>query len=73
MRYHKRDSFFEENRSCAVIRELVKDDAILSQACEKATAQDAPIAEDLVETLIAHEDAACLAANQIGELKAIVA
>lgn len=56
-----------------MIRDIVKDDAILSQVCEAATAQDAPIAEDLVETLLANEEAACLAANQIGEVKAIIA
>lgn len=56
-----------------MIKEIVKDDAVLSQVCEKATAQDAPIADDLVETLLANEEAAALAANQIGEVKAIVA
>ncbi len=56
-----------------MIKELVKDDAILSKPCEPATAEDAAIAADLVDTLTALEDAACLAANQIGETKAIVA
>lgn len=56
-----------------MIKEIVKDDAILSQKCEKATAEDASIAEDLVETLLANEEAACLAANQIGEVKAVIA
>ncbi len=56
-----------------MIKEIVKDEAVLSQACEKATADDAPVAEDLVETLASLEDAAGLAANQIGVTMAIVA
>ena len=56
-----------------MIKELVNDDAILSQPCEKATAEDAAIAQDLLDTMAATEDAACLAANQIGVAKAIVA
>lgn len=55
-----------------MIKELVKDTAILSQRCEKATADDAALAEDLVDTLKSLEDAACLAANQIGVTKAVV-
>lgn len=55
-----------------MIRELVNDQAILSKRCEKATAEDAALAEDLVETLASLEDAACLAANQIGVTKAVV-
>lgn len=56
-----------------MIRELIHDDAVLSQPCAAATAEDAAIAQDLVDTLVAAEDAACLAANQIGETKAIAA
>ncbi|MFR3274522.1 MAG: peptide deformylase [Collinsella phocaeensis] len=56
-----------------MIRELIHDDAVLSQPCAAATAEDAAIAQDLVDTLAAAEDAACLAANQIGETKAITA
>lgn len=56
-----------------MIKDLVKDDAILSQPCEKATAADARVAQDLIDTLAAIEGAACLAANQIGETKAVVA
>lgn len=55
-----------------MIKDLVKDTAILSQRCEKATADDAALAEDLVDTLKSLEDAACLAANQIGVTKAVV-
>lgn len=56
-----------------MIKELVKDEAILSKPCEKATPEDAQVAQDLLDTLASIEDAACLAANQIGEAKAIVA
>lgn len=56
-----------------MIKELVHDDALLSQPCEPATAEDAAIAQDLVDTLASLEDAGCLAANQIGYAKAIIA
>ncbi len=56
-----------------MIKELVHDEAILSVPCEKATAEDAQIADDLVETLLANDEALCLAANQIGETKQIAA
>ncbi len=55
-----------------MIKELVKDEAILSQVCEKATPEDAPIAQDLIDTASALEDCSCLAANQIGIPKAVV-
>ncbi len=56
-----------------MIRELVRDEAILSTPCEKATADDAQLAEDLVDTLKSLDDAVCLAANQIGETKQVAA
>ncbi len=56
-----------------MIKELVKDEAILSQVCEQATAEDAETAQDLMDTLTSLEGAACLAANQIGVTKCIVA
>ena len=56
-----------------MIKELVSDEAILSTPCTAATADDAGVAQDLVDTLNSLDDAACLAANQIGETKAIVA
>ena len=56
-----------------MIREIVTDEEILSKPCEIATAEDAAIADDLVETLLASDEAMCLAANQIGETKRIVA
>lgn len=52
-----------------MIKELVRDDEILSTPCTPATAEDAELAQDLLDTLAAHEDAACLAANQIGVTK----
>lgn len=56
-----------------MIKELVTDEAVLSTPCEKATAEDAALAQDLVETLASLDDASCLAANQIGVTKAVVA
>ena len=56
-----------------MIKELVTDDAILSQRCEPAPADDAELAQDLLDTLASLDDAACLAANQIGVTKAMFA
>ena len=56
-----------------MIKDLVHDDAILSTPCEPATAEDASVAADLVDTLASIDDAVCLAANQIGVTKAIIA
>ena len=54
-----------------MIKDLVTDEAILSTPCEPATAEAAPVAQDLADTLASIEDAACLAANQIGVTKAL--
>lgn len=54
-----------------MIKELVKDEKVLSARCEKATPEDAPIAQDLVDTILSIDDGACLAANQIGVTKRI--
>jgi peptide deformylase len=56
-----------------MIRELVTDEELLSTPCEQATAEDADLAQDLLDTLDSIGDAACLAANQIGVAKAVVA
>ena len=56
-----------------MIKEIIKDEEILSKKCEPAMAEDAPVAQDLVDTLLANDEAACLAANQIGVTKCIVA
>ncbi len=54
-----------------MIKEIIKDEAILSTPCDKATIDDMPIAQDLIDTLESMEDVACLAANQIGETKCV--
>lgn len=56
-----------------MIKELVTDEALLSTPCEAATADDAELAQDLLDTLESIEDGACLAANQIGVAKAVIA
>ena len=56
-----------------MIKELVHDETLLSRPCAAATAQDADVAQDLLDTLVSIDSAACLAANQIGVEKAIVA
>ena len=57
-----------------MIKEIVTDEEFLSKPSEPATAADTAIAQDLVDTMQAlSDDCACLAANQIGELKAIIA
>ena len=56
-----------------MIKELVKDEAALSQPCAVATAEDAPVAQDLLDTLASLEGAACLAANQIGSATCVIA
>lgn len=55
-----------------MIRELTTDTEILSTPCEPAGAADADVAQDVLDTLSSIEDAACLAANQIGIPKAVV-
>lgn len=56
-----------------MIKDIIKDEAVLSTPCEPATEQDASIAQDLIDTIASNEDAAALAANQIGCTKRIVA
>ena len=55
-----------------MIRELTKDQELLSMRCEPATPEDAELAQDLIDTVLSLEDGACLAANQIGVTKAVV-
>lgn len=55
-----------------MIVELVTDEELLSTPCEPATAEDADVAQNLLDTLESIEDAACLAANQIGVAKAVI-
>lgn len=45
------------------IKELVHDEAVLSTPCEKATAEDAQVAQDLLDTMASLDEAACLHAK----------
>ena len=56
-----------------MIKEIVKDREFLSQPTEPATADDASVAEDLLDTMNSFEECASLAANQIGSTKSIIA
>ena len=56
-----------------MIKEIVKDRDFLSKPAEPATADDAEVVQDLRDTIEALEDCVCLAANQIGSTKAIIA
>ena len=56
-----------------MIKEIVKDREFLSKPAEEATAADTQVIEDLRDTLASLEDAVCLAANQIGSTKAVIA
>ena len=56
-----------------MVREIVHDPIFLAQKSAVATAEDLPIAEDLLETLQAHRhECVGIAANMIGELKRII-
>ena len=55
-------------------REIMHDTWFLSQKSEKATKEDAQIAQDLLDTLKANEEGCVgMAANMIGVLKRIIA
>ena len=54
-----------------MIKELTKDQELLSTRCEPATPEDVELAQDLIDTVQSLEDGACLAANQIGVTKAV--
>lgn len=56
-----------------MIKELVKDREFLAKQAESATIEDIDVMQDLRETLESLDDAVCLAANQIGSTKAIIA
>lgn len=57
-----------------MICEICKDEAFLAQKAEPATAADLPLAQDLLETLIAHKGGCVgMAANMIGVNKRIIA
>lgn len=57
-----------------MIKELIhNDEEFLAKPAEPATAEDAQVAQDLLDTMKARENCACLAANQIGSTKAVIA
>ncbi len=57
-----------------MVRELIHDPIFLGKPSEKATKFDIPVAQDLIETLEAHEEECVgMAANMIGVHKRIIA
>ena len=57
-----------------MIRNICKDELFLARKSELATPEDLPVAHDLLETLIAHQDGCVgMAANMIGVNKRIIA
>ena len=57
-----------------MVREICKDEAFLAQKAEPATANDLGVAQDLLETLVAHKDGCVgMVANMIGVNKRIIA
>ena len=49
-----------------MIKDIVKDAEALGVPAEAATAEDAQVAEDLGDTMLANEGWAWLAGNQVG-------
>ena len=57
-----------------MIRDICKDELFLARKAAPASPEDLPIAQDLLETLIAHKDGCVgMAANMIGTAKRIIA
>ena len=57
-----------------MVREIIHDTILLARKSEPATAQDLPISQDLLDTLIAHKEGCVgMAANMIGVRKRIIA
>ena len=57
-----------------MIRDICKDELFLTRKAAPALPEDRPIAQDLLETLIAHKDGCVgMAANMIGVAKRIIA
>ncbi len=57
-----------------MIRDIMRDEAFLSQKAEPAGPEDLPAAQDLLDTLAAHKDACVgMAANMTGVSKRIIA
>ena len=56
-----------------MVREICKDEAFLAQKAVPATADDLGVAQDLLDTLVAHRDGCVgMAANMIGVNKRII-
>lgn len=56
-----------------MVREIMRDEAFLSQKAESATPEDLPAAQDLLDTLTAHKTGCVgMAANMIGINKRII-
>ena len=56
-----------------MVREIMKDETFLAQRAEPATQEDLDIAQDLLDTLIAHKEGCVgMAANMIGVNKRII-
>jgi len=57
-----------------MVREIMRDIIFLSQPSAPATPEDLPMADDLLDTLIAHKDGCVgMAANMIGVSRRIIA
>ena len=57
-----------------MVCEIMRDEDFLKQVSEPATQADIPVADDLLETLLAHRDGCVgMAANMIGVNKRIIA
>ena len=57
-----------------MVREICKDEAFLAQKAEPATADNLGVAQDLLDTLVAHKDGCVgMAAKMIGVDKRIIA
>ena len=56
-----------------MVREIMRDEAFLSQKAKPATLEDLPVAQDLLDTLTAHKDGCVgMAANMIGVCNRII-
>ena len=56
-----------------MIKPLIHDPLFLAMKSERATKEDLPVAQDLMDTLVAHQDSCVgMAANMIGVRKRII-
>ncbi len=62
------------NQGDKMIKQLIHDPILLARKSEVATKEDLQVAQDLLDTLIAHKDGCVgMAANMIGVCKCIIA